>query len=186
MKPDCCDSYSRIREHDNWGAALTRCLNRAVSIAIAFLWIPLALANPNAVGSEASRGSESDSYSAVLSEWAAALHDKDIDKLVSLYSPEADFLTPGGNRMAGRTAIRTLMVGALRTYDCSIQFVPHKSLVAAGQIVEQGDYTEQMIKNADHTVHQVRGAYAMVLIRNANATWEIAMQMWTETESSST
>jgi uncharacterized protein (TIGR02246 family) len=145
--------------------------NKAVVIAIAFLGTPVGLADAN---------EESGSYTAVLSEWAAALHGKDVDKLVSLYSPNADFLTPGGNRMAGRTAIRTLMVGALRAYDCSIQFVPHKSLVAAGQIVEQ------MIKNADHTVHQVHGTYAMVLVRNANATWEIAMQMWTETESSAT
>jgi uncharacterized protein (TIGR02246 family) len=149
-----------------------------ISLAVAVLGLSLV----GDVGARARSLHGIASNDAIETDWAAALRDKDVDKLASLYAEDAVFLTPGGRFIVGRQAIRQLLVGAEQAADWSIHFSAQKLLTAPGQIVACGDYSQQMTKIADHSVHQLHGTYAMTLRRNPRGGWAIAMQMWTEVE----
>jgi uncharacterized protein (TIGR02246 family) len=121
-----------------------------------------------------------DPFAKLRADWAAALHAKQLDSLAMLYTPDAVFLEPHGQRVAGRPAIRNLCKKTMDTFTSDLTF---HSLVAeqSGTLAyDSGDYQETLIANSDGTKTEARGTYLMVLRRQSDGRWRILAQVWTE------
>jgi uncharacterized protein (TIGR02246 family) len=121
-----------------------------------------------------------DPFAKLRTEWAAALHGKQLDSLAMMYAPDAVFLEPQGQRVSGRPAIRDLCEKMMNTFTSDLTF---HSLVTeqSGMLAyDSGDYQETLTANSDGTKTEARGTYLMVLRRESNGRWLILAQLWTE------
>jgi len=124
----------------------------------------------------------SEAIAKVRAEWAQDLHEKQFDKIVQLYAPDAAFLLPSGDRIVGRQAIRDLMKNIMSIFTSEITLnsmvVEHSGTLA----YDSGTFSETLVKVSDGSKTESKGSYLMVLKRQADGNWLIAQQVWTGTE----
>jgi uncharacterized protein (TIGR02246 family) len=130
-------------------------------------------ATPQAAGN-------ADPFGKLRGEWATALHSKQLDQLVSLYAPDAVFLTESGGRFTGRPAIRELCQRAMNTFTSDIQLHSIAQEQSGNLGYDSGDYSETLVANAGGARTETKGTYMMVLKRQSDGRWLIQQQMWTE------
>jgi ketosteroid isomerase-like protein len=121
-----------------------------------------------------------DPFAKLREEWATALHSKQLDPLVMLYAPDAVFLTPAGDRFAGRPAIRELSKKAMDTFTSNIRLRSIVSEQSGNLGYDSGDFSETLVANSDGGRTEVKGNYLMVLKRQSGGEWLILEQVWTE------
>ena len=121
-----------------------------------------------------------DAIALVRDEWVKDLHDKQLDRFVMLYTPDAAFLPPNGERISGRPAIRDLTRNVMGIYTSSLVFhsitVEHSGDLA----YDSGDFRETLLKLSDGSTSEGKGNYLMVFKRQPDGKWLIAQQVWTE------
>ena len=120
----------------------------------------------------------SDAIAKIRDQWCKDLHDKRLDEIVSLYAPDATFLTPNGERVNGRDAIRTLTKQAMASFtsDLSFQSIAFES---SGTLAyDEGQFRETLTSNANGTVSHSSGSYLMVFKRQTDGAWLIVEQAW--------
>jgi uncharacterized protein (TIGR02246 family) len=120
-----------------------------------------------------------DEMARIRSEWAKDLHDKQLDRLVALYAPDAVFLKPGGQRVTGRPAIRDLCKGVMDAFTSDINMHSLATDHSGDLAYDSGEYTESLVKHSDGTKADIQGNYVMILKRQADGKWLIVQQIWT-------
>jgi uncharacterized protein (TIGR02246 family) len=121
-----------------------------------------------------------DDIAKIRSEWAKALHAKQLDQIVLFYAPDAVFLPPTGERIAGRPAIRDLTKKIMETFTSDINLhsivMEHSGTLA----YDSGDYAETLVTVADGAKIEAQGNYLMIFKRQSDSHWLIIEQAWTE------
>jgi uncharacterized protein (TIGR02246 family) len=130
------------------------------------------LASKPAAGSSADAGK-------IPAQWAKTLQAKQIDQLAALYTPDAVFLKPSGERITGLPAIRDLCKKIMDTFSSEFTFHSLASDVSGNLAYDSGEYTESLVKISDKTKAEVQGNYLMIFKRQPDGNWRIAHQMWT-------
>ena len=124
--------------------------------------------------------SAADAIAQVREEWVKDLHDKQLDRFVMLYTVDAAFLQPNGERIAGRPAIQELTRKVMGIYTSNLVFhsitVEHSGDLA----YDSGDFRETLLKLSDGSTTEGKGNYLMVFRRQPDGKWLIAQQVWTE------
>jgi uncharacterized protein (TIGR02246 family) len=116
----------------------------------------------------------------VRADWAKALYSKQLDQIAMRYAPDAVFLTPTGDRITGRAAIRDLCKKAMATYTSDIK-MRSAALGHSGNLAyDSGDYEETEAIIANGTSKNLKGTYLMVYRRQADGHWLILQQMWAD------
>jgi uncharacterized protein (TIGR02246 family) len=112
-------------------------------------------------------------------EWGRDLHDKLLDRSMSLYAEDAVFYDPGGAHSQGKNEIRALFAKVTQAMTSAIVFHPGRLEVSGRLAYESGDYSETLTDTATGAETKVRGSYLMVLRREADGRWRIVRHMWT-------
>jgi uncharacterized protein (TIGR02246 family) len=115
----------------------------------------------------------------IPAQWAKTLQAKQIDQLAALYTPDAVFLKPSGERITGRPAVRDLCKKIMDTFSSEFTFHSLASDTSGNLAYDSGEYTESLVKISDQTKAEVQGNYLMIFKRQSDGGWLIAQQMWT-------
>ncbi len=123
--------------------------------------------------------SASDEVGKIPALWAKTLQSKQIDQLAALYTADAVFLKPTGERITGRPAVRELCKKIMDTFSSEFTFHSLTSDISGNIAYDSGEYKESLVKISDQTKAEVQGNYLMIFKRQPDGTWLIAQQMWT-------
>ena len=112
--------------------------------------------------------------------WAHDWSAKQLDQVIELYAQDAVFLTGTGDRITGRTAIRTALKKAL---DTNTPYLTVRSLVTeqSGNLgYDSGDYRETITPVSGEGKRESHGNYVIVFKRQPNGKWLIIEHVWTD------
>jgi uncharacterized protein (TIGR02246 family) len=112
-------------------------------------------------------------------QWAADLHAKRLESILSLYAPDAVFLSSGHSRVTGRVGIRTLMKNIMGVVTSDLHF--HSiSIESSGDLAyDSGEYDETLTPTAGGANKNLQGSYVIIWKRQADSQWRIVQQVWT-------
>lgn len=120
-----------------------------------------------------------DDLAKLRAQWAQELHDKQLDKIIALYAPDAAFLAPSGGRFTGQAEIRGLFKTIMDTVTSNITF---RSIVteSSGDLAfDSGDYSETLVPTKSGPDQHYKGDYLIVFRRQKDGHWLIVQQVWT-------
>jgi uncharacterized protein (TIGR02246 family) len=123
--------------------------------------------------------SDADAFAHLRTEWANQLHAKQLDRFAALYTPDAVFLPPTGERITGRDAIREMTRGVMAQFTSTITLHSITAERSGDLAYDSGDFTETLVATADGAKMDSRGNYLMILKRSQDGSWSIAQQVWT-------
>lgn len=115
----------------------------------------------------------------VRNRWAQLLNLKQLGPLMNLYTPDAVFLQPTGQRVNGAPAIRatTQKIWTVINPNISLHSVTTK---ASGDLAyDEGDFRETLTSISNGATQQSQGSYLMIFKRDMHGRWLIAEQVWT-------
>jgi ketosteroid isomerase-like protein len=114
------------------------------------------------------------------------MRSKNVDDVLHLYTPDAVFIDPEGNKFATPEALRDLYVQVFSTYDSDLDFT-RKSLKVKGEAtkagsvaVETDEYHENLLTRKTKQVQEFCGDSVSTWVRQDNGTWLMSAQTWTE------
>jgi ketosteroid isomerase-like protein len=112
--------------------------------------------------------------------FARDLHDKKIEDIISLYTPDAEFIDPDGKTYKGLEQIRLMYEHITLTYDSDLHLkaVSFQQTHAFG--IEHGTYTETLHNRRTGVTQHIAGTYVFLHERQLNGDWLIARQKWTQ------
>jgi uncharacterized protein (TIGR02246 family) len=110
--------------------------------------------------------------------FARDLHDKNIDDVLLIYTPDAVFTDPDGKTFKGTDEIRKLYEQVTSAYDSDLHLhrTSFEQTHAFG--IEHGTYTETMHNRSTGATQEVHGTYVFLHERQSDGTWLIAHQKW--------
>lgn len=117
---------------------------------------------------------------AVGSEWAADWSSKNLDAVMSLYDPNAEFMAGSTEGWVGKAAIRKNFVGVLAQYSADLHLHSQRSFASGDLAYDSGVYDETITSLKDHKVIHPRGNYLFVFRRQKTGDWKILEQTWTQ------
>jgi uncharacterized protein (TIGR02246 family) len=115
-------------------------------------------------------------------EWAHALHEKQLEPSLALYTEDATFLTPDGKRFTGKDAIRGLYQGIFAEFTSDLTFESKQVGFSGVLAYDSGTYRETLTTVASGAQQQASGSYLMVLRLEPDGKWRIVQQMWAGAE----
>jgi ketosteroid isomerase-like protein len=112
-------------------------------------------------------------------QWAADLHAKRLDSILSLYAPDAVFLSSGHSRVTGSGDLRDLMKNIMGLVTSDLHF--HSiNLESSGNLAyDSGEYDETLTPTAGGPDKRIKGSYVMIWKHRADGQWRIVQQIWT-------
>jgi len=117
---------------------------------------------------------------AVQSErYALALHNKKIIDLMSVYTPDAEFIDANGARYKGVDEIRKHFEEQFEVFDIDIHLKRNDFQQTHAFGIEHGTYTETLRRHTSGATRQVTGKFVFLHERQPNGDWLIARQEWT-------
>jgi ketosteroid isomerase-like protein len=125
-----------------------------------------------------------DSVAFVERRFVADLKTKNMDGVLSLYTPGAVFIQPDSTKVIGLDALRRLYVTTFATYDSDLSLEdpesPESHPVPLGSTlcVHSGHYTESLRTRKDGTIAHVRGTYSFTYKRTKDGRWLITRMRW--------
>jgi ketosteroid isomerase-like protein len=111
--------------------------------------------------------------------WTKDLHDKQLDPILKLYSADASFLQPTGERITGQTALRALFTTIMATFHSDLTLHSQKVEVSGDLAYDSGDYQETLTTIATGVKASYSGSYLMVFKRERSGEWKIVQHVWT-------
>ncbi len=105
------------------------------------------------------------------------LHDKDIDDVLTLYTPDAVFVNPDGTQATG-AGLRALYELVAKTFDSDLHLHPGRVRIHGKLAVEDGSYTEALGHRDTGKVDNVHGTYRFELRREADGRWRYTRMEW--------
>jgi uncharacterized protein (TIGR02246 family) len=142
------------------------------------LLIMMALTTLSGLGQQAPAPAPADAIAKIRDQWSKDLHDKRLDDIVTLYAPDATFLTPNGERVTGRDAIRTLTKQAMASFTSDLSFQSIAFASSGTLAYDEGQFRETLTNTANGSVSHNSGSYLMVFKRQTDGNWLIAEQAW--------
>ena len=125
------------------------------------------------------------------------MRDKNIDDVLSLYTPDAVFVDPEGHQFVGAQALRKLYEQVFATYDSDLTFFGFRTLITGSygsETVQQaGFYSENLRTRSTGIAQHVCGGYRVTyrpywghsyeqmgpMTHKAGSYWLISRQEWT-------
>jgi uncharacterized protein (TIGR02246 family) len=136
-------------------------------------------ANSHDAGAKSAAPSVNEELAKLRAQWAQELHDKELDKIIALYAPDAAFLAPSGGRFTGQTAIRGLFKTIMDTVTSNITFHSIVTESSGDLAFDSGDYNETLVPTKSGPDQHYKGDYLIVFRRQKDGQWLIVQQVWT-------
>ena len=111
--------------------------------------------------------------------WLAAFKSKVVSAAVGFYTPDAAFLQPSGERIAGIEAIRELYQKVVSTFDTDLVLRSRNLEVSANLAYDSGEYEETLTSRATGQKQHFRGQYVMIFRLSNDGHWKIIQHAWT-------
>jgi uncharacterized protein (TIGR02246 family) len=110
--------------------------------------------------------------------WVALWNTRQINQVLTLYAPDAMFLTASGERATGLFEIRYLFE-RMRNSNTSDLKLHSLAFEQSGDLAyDSGSYTETMAL-PDNPHHEIRGSYLAVYKHQPDGRWLIVQHVWT-------
>ncbi len=121
----------------------------------------------------------------VSQQWAGFWNAKNLDATLTLYAPEAVFLSASGERWEGMAAIRKNFARLLKRFDPRLTLQSLKSEVSGNLAYDSGSFDEVLAPAKGGKAIRARGNYLFVFQRKSKRSgWKILEQVWTQADSS--
>ena len=101
---------------------------------------------------------------------------------MNLYTPDAVFLQPTGQRVNGAPAIRAMTEKIWTTLTPSISMHGVTTKVSCDMAYDEGDFRETLTSVSNGAKQQSQGQYLMIFKRDTHGHWLIVEQVWTGLE----
>lgn len=118
--------------------------------------------------------------SRVCRQWAEYWRLKQLDRIVSLYAPDAVFLTGTGDRISGRNAIRLLFEKAMAAHTSDLTPWSLVTEVSGNLAYDSGEYSETITPASGVATTELKGNYLIVFKRQRDGKWLIIEHVWTD------
>lgn len=118
--------------------------------------------------------------SRVCGQWAEYWRLKQLDQIVSLYAPDAVFLTGTGDRINGRKAIRSVFEKAMAAHTSDLTPRSLVTEVSGNLAYDSGEYSETVTPASGVARTELKGNYVIVFKRQRNGKWLIIEHVWTD------
>jgi len=118
-----------------------------------------------------------DEAAAVRDAWLTAFNARQLEPALALYTDDAVFLPPTGNRIAGSAALRGLYTQAFAARTVHLTLTSAQLTRHGDLAYDSGDYRESVDQNGQHG--ELSGGYVFVY-RHTDAGWRVAAQSWSE------
>ena len=110
--------------------------------------------------------------------WVTEWNAKRVNELMTLYAPDAMFLTASGDRAIGLAAIRN-MFESMRNSNMSNLRLHSLAVEQSGDLAyDSGSYSETMAL-PENPHHEIRGSYLAVYKLQPDGRWLIVQHVWT-------
>jgi len=120
-----------------------------------------------------------DALSGLRSASQQAIEQPDLEASIALFTPDAVFLLPDGNRYDDRAAIRTLYKSVMALYHSHIRLTSKRQDCSGKLCVDEGTYAETLTENTSGKKIEIYGSYVLAARRDPNGAWKIAEFVWT-------
>jgi uncharacterized protein (TIGR02246 family) len=118
--------------------------------------------------------------SEVCERWASYWKEKDLDRLVQLYTSDAVFLTGSGDRFTGKPAIRELLKTAMATNNSDLKVRSIRTEISGNLAFNSGEYHETITPVNAGAKLELQGNYLIVFRKQKDGRWLIVEHMWTD------
>jgi uncharacterized protein (TIGR02246 family) len=118
-----------------------------------------------------------DEATTLRDSWLSSFNGRQLEPTLSLYTDDAVFLPPTGNRIAGSAALRTLYTQAFAARTVHLTLTSAQLTRHGDLAYDSGDYRESVDANGEHS--ELSGGYVFVY-RHTDAGWRLAAQSWSE------
>lgn len=130
------------------------------------MWAGVILAGMVLGGSLSAAGQCEGAIKQLRDSWIQNWNNKNLEKVVELYTSDAVYLTPDGDRLAGRDNIRATFQKAM-SMNVTDKVDSNETRCSDSIASDMGTYTETL---GDGTTHQ--GAY-LVVLRKESGKWRL-------------
>ncbi len=107
------------------------------------------------------------------------LHDKNVNDVLTLYTPDAIFIDPDGHRYSG-TALRKLYEQVTAAYDSDLHLKMLRLTRSNDIAIEHGTYTETLRDRATGKVEHIHGTYRFTAQVQSDGRWLFTRMVWTQ------
>jgi uncharacterized protein (TIGR02246 family) len=115
-------------------------------------------------------------------DWARDWQAKRLDDVMTLYAPDAVFVTGDGTRVTGTAAIRDFFASVLKAYSAKI-FMRSVDGGSSGDLAyDGGEYHELITPVAPGVAKIATHGGWLIVARRIDGHWRIAEQMWNSVE----
>jgi len=115
-------------------------------------------------------------------QWAQLLNAKQIGPIMNLYTPDAVFLQPTGQRVNGAPAIRAMTEKIWTIINPNISLRSVTTKVSGDMAYDEGSFQETITTISTGAKQQTQEQYLMIFKRDTHGRWLIVEQVWTGTE----
>ena len=113
--------------------------------------------------------------------WVQDLRTKQLEPILKFYAPDAAFLQPNGERIAGSAALRTLFQNIMGAFNSDLT-LHSQNLETSGDLAyDSGDFEENLTNIATGAKISSKGSYIIIFKRQPNGSWQIVQHVWTGT-----
>lgn len=111
--------------------------------------------------------------------WVQDLRTKQLEPILKLYAPDAAFLQPNGERIAGSAALRTLFQNIMGAFNSDLTLHSQKLETSGDLAYDSGDFEESLTNIATGAQITSKGSYIIIYKRQPNGSWQIVQHVWT-------
>jgi ketosteroid isomerase-like protein len=145
----------------------------AAVTAVAPAFFPTATAAPQA--------STIATLAKIREAWVQDLRTKQLEPILKLYTPDAVFFQPTGERITGSAALRTLFQNIMATFNSDLT-LHSQALETSGDLAyDSGDFQETLTTIATGAKITSKGSYIMIFKYQSDGGWRIVQHAWTGT-----
>jgi ketosteroid isomerase-like protein len=115
----------------------------------------------------------------IRESWVQDLRAKQLEPILKFYAPDAVFLQPTGERIAGSGAIRALFQNIMATFNSDLT-LRSRTLDTSGDLAyDSGDFQESLTTIATGSKINSQGSYLLIYKRQPDGSWRIVQHAWT-------
>jgi ketosteroid isomerase-like protein len=105
------------------------------------------------------------------------LHEKKIDDVLKLYTPDAVFVNPDGTEATG-SGLRRLYEQVTKTFDSDLHLNQASLKHNLNTLIEDGTYTETLRHRDTGKIDDVKGTYRFTMHLDADGQWRYSRMEW--------
>ncbi|MGA2813704.1 MAG: DUF4440 domain-containing protein, partial [Candidatus Acidiferrum sp.] len=119
----------------------------------------------------------------IREDWVQDLRNKQLEPILKLYAPDAAFLQPSGERIAGSAALRTLFQTIMANFTSDLTLHSQRLETSGDLAYDSGDFEETLTSVANAAKISAKGSYVVIYKRQPGpgGAWQIVQHVWTGT-----